>query len=198
MKKTSYDFYLILATATVLFIISLICIYGMFYFKFAQMQQMPAAMKIAYMNSMNALVSPFLVALILLLGICVPKRLLSTARLNRFAGVLIILALTAGLAMGVKAGLLLVLFASLILQITVLALALGGSAHLNFTKKGYWLRVGSSLLHLGLILFILDLFFYRQQTIHLILFWITTVAVLLGMIFCFYSESVVKLLKVKG
>ena len=39
-KKSSYDFYLVLATAAVLFIISVICVYGMFYFKLAQIHQM--------------------------------------------------------------------------------------------------------------------------------------------------------------
>ena len=41
--KSSYDYYLILATAVVLFVISAICIYGMFYFKLAQVQQLPVA-----------------------------------------------------------------------------------------------------------------------------------------------------------
>ena len=43
--KSSYDFYLILGTALVLFAISLISIYGMFYFKFAQIHQMTPAVK---------------------------------------------------------------------------------------------------------------------------------------------------------
>ena len=51
--KSSYDFYLILATAVVLFAICLISIYGMFYFKFAQIHQMAPAIKISYMNRMN-------------------------------------------------------------------------------------------------------------------------------------------------
>ena len=82
-RKSSYDFYLILATALVLFAISLISIYGMFYFKFAQIHQMAPALKITYMNRMNTVIAPFAVCLILLLGICVPKRLLPTAWLNR-------------------------------------------------------------------------------------------------------------------
>jgi hypothetical protein len=189
-KKLSYDFYLILATAAVLFIISLICIYGMFYFKWAQIQQMAPAEKLGYMNRMNSVVAPFLIALIIILGVCVPKRLLPVRYLNLFAfGLLVVVPLVAVLGTG-RDALLLVLSASLVLQLMVLGLALMGSRRLNFEKSGYWLRVGSSLIHLGLIMFVLDLFFYRQQTLHLFLFWLTTIATVFGMIFSFYAQGV--------
>ena len=193
-RQGSYDFYLILATAVVLFIISMICIYGMFYFKFAQIHQMAPVIKAAYMNRMNTVIAPFLICLILLLGICVPKRLLPTSWLNRFAVLLVVLVVGISLVMGIKNGMLFTLTAALILQTVVLGLALGGSKNLHFEKKGYWVRVGSSLIHLGLILFIFDLFFYKKQALHLFLFWVTTGATVFGMVFCFYAETVVKLI----
>jgi len=58
--------------------------------------------------------------------------------------------------------------------------------------------VGSSLIHLGLILFVFDLFFYEKQSLHLFLFWVTTGATVIGMIFCFYAETVVKLISGKS
>lgn len=189
--KSSYDFYLILATALVLFAISLISIYGMFYFKFAQIHQMAPAAKLLYMNRMNEFVTPFIIALILLLGICVPKRLLPTVWLNRIAVLLVAGAVLTGFTAGVKASLFLILGASLVLQVVVLLLALAGSKNLHFHKKGYWVRLGSSLIHLGLILFILDLLLYERKNLHLFLFWITTGASVAGMLFCFYAESVV-------
>ena len=193
--KGHYDYYLILITAVVLFVISVICIYGMFYFKLAQVHQLPAAEKVGYMDSMNTVLAPFLIALIVLLGICVPKRLLPTSWLNRFSVILVLLALAASFIWGIKVSLALVLIVSLALQVVVLFMALAGSKELNFEKKGYWVRVGSSLLHLGLILFALDLFFYRYQVLHLVLFWITTASALLGMVFCFYAESFSRLVK---
>ena len=195
--KGHYDYYLILITAVVLFVISVICIYGMFYFKLAQVHQLPVAEKIGYMDSMNTVMAPFLIALIVLLGICVPKRLLPTSWLNRFSVILVLLALAAGFIWGIKVSLALVLIVSLVLQVVVLFMALAGSKELNFEKKGYWVRVGSSLLHLGLILFALDLFFYRYQVLHLVLFWITTASTLLGMVFCFYADSFSRLVKEK-
>ena len=193
--KGHYDYYLILATSVVLFCISVFCIYGMFYFKFAQINQLPVAEKILYMDKMNEVMAPFLIGLILLLGICVPKRLLPTAWLNWFTVGLLLVALAVGIVWDVKMSLACVLIVSLVLQIIVLLLAAGGSEELIFEKKGYWVRVGSSLLHLGLILFVLDLLFYRYRNLHLVLFWITTAASLIGMVFCFYAETLSNLVK---
>ena len=196
-KKASYDFYLILATTVVLAAISAICIWAMFYFKIAQIHEMAPAVKIAWQNRMNTMIAPFIIGLIVLLGICVPKRLLPTAWLNRFAVLLITVAAGTSWLAGVKSGLLLILCASLVLQLVILIMALFGSAQLNFETKGYWARIGSSLIHLGLVLFILDLFFHRQQDLHLLLFWITTGATVLGMTFCFYADSIVAMVKRK-
>lgn len=194
-RKSSYDFYLILGTALVLFVISLISIYGMFYFKFAQLQQMTPAVKIAYMNRMNSFVAPFIICLILLLGICVPKRLLPTRLLNWFTLLLLLTAVLAGVFVGIRSSLYLVLGASLLLQLAVLLMALWGSKHLHFHKKGYWVRLGSSLIHLGLILFVLDLLLHEKKALHLFLFWITTGTSVAGMLCCFYADSVVAFIK---
>lgn len=196
-KKGSYDFYLILATSVVLAAISAICIWAMFYFKLAQIQEMVPPLKIAWQNRMNTIVAPFIIALIVLLGICIPKRLLPTSWLNRFAVLLVTVAMVTSWLVGVKSGLLVILCAALFLQAGILGMALCGSGQLNFEKKGYWARVGSSLVHLGLVLFILDLFLYRHQTLHLLLFWVTTGATVLGMTCCFYAESMVELFRKK-
>lgn len=190
-KKASLDYYLILVTVGVLFVISVICVYGMFYFKLAQIHQLPTPEKVAYMNQMNAVVSPFIIALILLLGICVPKRLLPTSWMVRLAVMLTIIAIGIWFWFGGKVALVVVLVASLVLQLIVLGMAVAGSERLHFEKSGYWMRVGSSLVHLGIILFVLDVFFYKNQQLHLFLFWITTGSSVLGMLLCFYSKTVV-------
>jgi hypothetical protein len=192
--KGSYDFYLVVATVLVLFAISLISIYGMFYFKYAQIQEMAPALKFTYMDRMNSVVAPFIIILILLLGICVPKRLLPTAWLNRIAVLLVGITIMTALLAGIKTSLLVILVVSLSLQSAVLVLALFNSRNLNFHKKGYWVRLGSSLVHLGFILLVLDLLLYRYQTLHLFLFWVTTGASVSGMFCCFYAELIVGLL----
>jgi hypothetical protein len=194
-QKSPADYYLILATVAVLSVISLICVFAMFFFKYAQVDEMAPAAKALYMGRMNGIMAPFVVGLVLLLGLCVPKRLLPLRPLAWFAGFLTLAALLSSLLWGVQAALLLVLVASLLLQLVVLALAVAGSPVLNFEKKGYWLRLGSSLVHLGLILFVLDLFFHRWQGLHLFLFWLTTGTTVCGMLFCFYADWLTGLLR---
>ena len=189
-KKSSYDFYLILATSVVLAAISLLCVGAMFQFKAAAIHTLPPEAKVAWQEGMNNLIAPFLIALLVLLGICIPKRLLPLRWLHRFALLLLATAWICGWQFGLKIGLLVILCAALGLQLVVLALAVVGSERVNFTKKGYWARVGSSLVHLGLVLFVLDIFFYRLPTLHLLLFWVTTVATTSGMIGCFYAEGI--------
>jgi len=191
-KKGSYDFYLILATTVVLAAISLICVGAMFQFKAAAIHTLPPEAKVAWQEGMNNLIAPFLIALLLLLGICIPKRLLPLRWLHRFAALLLVAAGICGWQFGMKIGLLVILGAALALQLVVLVLAGLGSERLNFTKKGYWARVGSSLVHLGLVLFVLDIFFYRLPTLHLLLFWFTTAATTCGMICCFYAEGIAR------
>jgi hypothetical protein len=194
-QKSPADYYLILATVAVLSVISLICVFAMFFFKYAQVQEMEVAAKALYMNRMNGIMAPFVVCLVLLLGLCIPKRLLPVRRLFWFAAILTLASVVTSLLWTVKIALLVVLLASLLLQLVVLALALAGSPVLNFEKKGYWLRLGSSLVHLGLILFVLDLFFYRWQNLHLFLFWLTTGTTVCGMLFCFYADWLTGLLR---
>ena len=124
--KSNYDYYLIIATTVVLFVISVICIYGMFYFKLAQVNQLAAVAKVSYMNTMNRVLAPFLIALIVLLGICVPKRLLPTVWLNRFSVILVVCAIVAGFIGDVTVSLVLVLAVSLVLQVVVLVMACAG------------------------------------------------------------------------
>lgn len=194
-KKGSYDFQLILATTVVLGLISLLCVWAMFHFKLAGIHLLDPAGKIAWQERMNGLVAPLIIALFVLLGICVPKRLLPVLWLNRFAGLLLLTALLTGWWFGVRTGLLVILGAALLLQLAVLVLALIGSDFLHFTKKGYWAQVGSALVHLGLVLFVLDLYFYRRPALHLLLFWVTTAATTGGMLCCFYAEGIARLLK---
>lgn len=193
-SKKSLDYSLILATVGVLSALSVLCIYGMFAFKFAAVHQMAPAAKLAFLARMNAVVSPFIIALILLLGVCVPKRLLPTRVLGWFAAALALAGAGVSAWLGTRAGLLVVLTASLLLQLLVLVLAVAGSERLHFARSGYWLRVGSSLIHLGLILFVLDLLLYRHPALHLFLFWVTTGATVLGMLCCFYAPGLLRFL----
>lgn len=189
-QKSAHDLRLIVATAVVLFLMALICIGAMFYFKLAQVQLLPGPQKMGYLEAMNAVIAPFAIALVVLLGLCVPRRLLPSRWLAGYAAALIALAGVVTVACDVTAALACVLVLSAGLQAVVLGMTLAGSTRVHFEKTGYWVGIGSCLLHLGLILFVLDIFFHRIPPLHLGLFWATTVSTTLGMLLCFYADTV--------
>ncbi len=188
-KKINYDYILIVATAVTLFLIAVITVYGMFYFKFNEIAESEsAAMKIMYYRKMNGLISPFVSVLLLILSICVPKRLFPTKILNITALLMLVLMIALTIIYGNITALTVILFIALALQLVVFLLVLFG-LKLHFEKEGYWTRVGSSMIHLGFILFVLDFIFLNSLKIHLTIFWISAIAISLGCIFTFYSPS---------
>jgi hypothetical protein len=188
-RRINYDYILIIATTVVLFAIAIITVYGMFHFKFNQIAESNnVASKIAYYRGMNSLISPFVSVLLIILSICVPKRLFPFKVLNIFAVLMVILTVILTIIYNNITALTVILFISLGLQILVFVLVLFGMK-LHFEKEGYWTRVGSSLIHLGFILFVLDFIKLNDLEIHLIIFWISTISITLGCIFTFYTPS---------
>jgi hypothetical protein len=194
MRRFNYDFILILATVVILFLISLLCIGGMFYFKWAELQNVAPAIKMVFQEQMNSLLAPFLVALLLTLGLCIPKRLLPSRWLYAFIILLGLTGLGATLVWGWREALLWMLVISAALQAIVLILVVLGR-RLKFLCEGYWNRLGSSLVHLGLILFCLDFFFLSHRDLHFVIFWILAICIFIGMIVTFYAKGMVEWLQ---
>ena len=188
-KRINYDYILIIATAVTLFMIAIITVYGMYYFKvqgIGETNSVPA--KIMYYKRMNTLISPFISVLLLILSICVPKRLFSFRLLTIIAGIMLVLMVALSIIYDNVTALTVILFISLALQLVVFILVLFGMK-LHFEKEGYWTRVGSSLVHLGFIFFVLDFIYLQRKEIHLIIFWASTISISLGCILTFYTPS---------
>ncbi|MCK4426322.1 MAG: hypothetical protein KAV69_06195 [Deltaproteobacteria bacterium] len=194
MRRFNYDFILILITVGILFLISLLCIGGMFYFKWAELQSVAPAIKIVFQEQMNSLLAPFLVALLLTLGLCIPKRLFPPRWLYTFIILLGLTGLGSALVWGWREALLWMLVISAALQAMVLILVVSGR-RLKFLCEGYWNRLGSSLVHLGLVLFCLDFFLLSRWNLHLVIFWISAICIFIGMIVTFYAEGMVEWLR---
>lgn len=194
MRRFNYDFILILITVGILFFISLLCIGGMFYFKWAELQSVAPAIKIAFQEQMNSLLAPFLVALLLTLGLCIPKRLFPPRWLYTFIILLGLTGLGSALVWGWREALLWMLVISAALQAIVLILVVSGR-RLKFLCEGYWNRLGSSLVHLGLVLFCLDFFLLGRWDMHLVIFWISAICIFIGMIVIFYAEGMMEWLR---
>jgi hypothetical protein len=182
-RPVGWDLALVLLTAATLAGFGTLALWGMFRYKSHALQ--PDWSVPAFQEMMNHLASPFVVLLILWLVLCIPKRLLSRRALIAYSAAVLLAGAVAMPFRGVRFGLGLVLALSATLQAAILVLVLGG-ARLRFAGQGLALRAGSSLLHLGVVLFTLDLVALQGSPWHIPLFWVATALLTAGCVLTFY------------
>ncbi len=193
----NYDYGLIILTTLVLFAIGLVCVYGIAYYNYLavnpQWQYTP--LYIQYINDMNSFLYPFLVLLLMSLGLCIPKRLFEQGILIKFgiiaAGVTIVLTFLSGIETGL--GFILAIMTGV--QCIVLILTIKKSKTVRFEKEGYIARLGSVLLHLGVVILIFNFVTLRENPFHISIFWMGTLLVIAGNIFSFYPGRINSLLQ---
>ena len=186
------NFILILATIVVLAAIGLIFIYGSMY-SWVQSINLEnwrqTSMYQEYVENMNLAVVPLSVSLVILLGICVPKRVFSGQALLISMGVLLLASALTMKVFGLMIGIGFLLVAASLTQIVVIAMTIAGSKRLSFEVQGFFLQIGSAVLHLGLIFFVYDLALLTESPSHLVVFWIATALIGIGMVLYFYSSE---------
>ena len=182
-RAVGWDLALVLLTAATLAAFGALALWGMFYYKSHAAH--PDWSVPAFQEMMNRLAAPFVVLLIIWLVPCIPKRLFSKRVLIGYSAGMTALGLAALPYGGARFALGLVLGLSALLQTAILALALAG-ARLRFAGHGLALRAGSSLLHLGIVLFTFDLVSLQGSPWHIPLFWVATGLLTAGCILTFY------------
>lgn len=182
-RPVSWDLALVLLTAATLASFGVLALWGMFRYKSHALA--PDWSVPAFQEMMNRLASPFVVLLIVWLVLCIPKRLLSRRALLAYSATVLAAGAVAIPFGGVRFGLGLVLALSATLQAAILVLVLGG-ARLHFAGQGLALRAGSSLLHLGVVLFTFDLVALQGSPWHIPLFWVATALLTAGCVLTFY------------
>ena len=182
-RAVGWDLALVLLTAVTLAGFGALALWGMFYYKSHAVQ--PGWSVPAFQEMMNRLATPLVVLLIVWLVLCIPKRLFSKRILLGYSAGMLALGLAALPYGGVRFALGLVLGLSALLQAAILALVLAG-ARLRFAGRGFALRAGSSLLHLGIVLFTLDLVALQGSPWHIPLFWVATGLLTAGCVLTFY------------
>lgn len=184
------DYWLTMLTTLVLMGIGLLCLFSMFYYKAASAG--PRWNVIAYQATMNNLATPLVIALCLLLVICVPKRMLPGIWLSMSAVVLLLAVTVMAFLWGLTLALVLILFASLGFQLIALGLLLAGR-RMKFRKSGFWMQVGSILIHGGFILFIMDFAMLHETRWHLLTFWASTIGITAGCLLSFYAPAAARI-----
>ena len=143
-----------------------------------------------YVSTMNAIAAPQVVALIVVMGLCVPKRLFSRTVLMVVSAGMVVLGLgvwvlTRDLATGLAAYLLL---AGLI-QVAVIALTVAGARAPSYITEGRLTKTGSGLLHLGFVVFAFVVVALQNSTWMLPVFWTAAVLTIGGSVLSFYASK---------
>lgn len=152
-----------------------------------------------YLDVMNTGMIPFVVALIITLGLCIPKRLFQGGTLLAVMAGLVFAASVAALASSeAKVGLVFLMAAAIIIQFVVLALTIVGRRAIGYERRGFFIQVGSALLHLGIVVFLLDFMALPDSPYHIDIFWFATTLIGGGMLFSFYAQELAAILKRDG
>ena len=192
----NYDYYLIIVTSIALMMIGVVCVFGVWYSydlyttnpNWQSTMQYPE-----YINMMNMYVYPFVLVLLLSLGLCIPKRIVPRTSLIKATFVILLLTLVASVVGGIEIGISFILLMSIAVQAVVLILTIMKSGALTFEREGYLIQIGSSLLHLGTVLFIFDFASMRDSVYHIPVFWVVTLLVGIGTFMSFYPSWISRL-----
>jgi hypothetical protein len=192
MKLKNYDYYLIILTTLILFGIGAVSLYGITYYNFLAVNAdwTKTVQYSQYIDEMNSYIYPFLVLLLISLGLCIPKRLLEQDMMIKTSALILGITIILTIYSGLETGLGFILVVMTIVQSIVLILTIKKSMTIRFEKEGYVVRLGSSLLHLGVVILIFNFVNFQDSPYHLLIFWFGMVLITSGNIFSFYPEKV--------
>ncbi len=195
------NYILILLTIFILVAIGVIFVYGSTYSWLQSLQSASWRQTVTYQNyvsDMNVAVLPLSVALVILLGLCVPKRIFSGMALLQSMAALLVVSIFVVLSFGLKPGIGFLLSTAVLIQAVVIGMTLVGSKRLSYEVNGFYLQIGSAILHLGLILFVFDFVLLSESPFHLLVYWVSTALIGIGMILSFYSGEISRLAQERG
>lgn len=194
--RQNYDYYLIILTALILFAIGLVCVYGITYYNYLAVNPdwTRTIQYTHYIDDMNSYLYPFLVLLLISLGLCIPKRLFEQDFLIKFSALVLGITLALTFLYGIVTGLGFILAVITAVQSFVLILTFKKSKAIRYEKEGYTARLGSSLLHLGVVLLIFNFVALRESALHISIFWGGMILITVGNIFSFYPHKISQLL----
>lgn len=192
MKLKNYDYYLIIVTTIILSLIGVVSLYGITYYNYLAVdpQWTKTVQYSQYIDEMNSYLYPLLVLLLISLGLCIPKRLFDQDFLLKFSVLLLGITIILTIFIGIEKGLGFLLAVMAIVQAVVLILTIAKNKSIRFEKEGYSGKIGSTLLHSGFVIIILNFVSFRDSQFHLLIFWIGVLLITIGNIFSFYNIEI--------
>ena len=139
---------------------------------------------------MNLIAAPQVVALVVVMGLCVPKRLLDQTALIIVSGVMLAIGLVAWAVTGsMQDGLATYLALAGLIQVAVVALTIAGTRGPSYMTEGRLVKTGSGLLHLGFIAFAYVVVALQNSAFMLPAFWVATLLTVVGTLMSFYADK---------
>jgi hypothetical protein len=190
-RHRSWDFGLTLVTVALLGSLGLQSFVGTLYTWWAQRtivgwEQTGYA---GFISVMNAIAGPQVIALVLVMGLCVPKRLFSRTTLVLVSAAMLAAGAVAGVLGGsLSAGLALYLALAALIQVAVVVLTVAGARSPSYLTQGRLTKVGSGLLHLGFIVFAFVVVELQRSRLMLPIFTVAAVLTIAGTLLAFFAE----------
>ncbi len=197
-KPGTYDFVMAVATIVILVALSAVSIYGTIESWVNSIQYPDWTSTLLYgeyLGKMNAYAYPFVIALVLVLCMCIPKRFIPRSHLLQLSLILLAICAAVSQIWGLVAGLGLLLIASAVIQTLVVVMLLARSGSLVFEREGAMVQLGSAFLHLGFVVFALDILLIKDMQSHVNVFWFATVLITGGTLLSFYSRELASVLR---
>jgi len=153
----------------------------------------------AFIDTMNLIAAPLVVALVVVMGLCVPKRLVARRTLVALSASMLAVGVLGGAATGSLAvGLAVYLALSALIQVAVVVLTVAGAGGLAYLSENRLAKVGSGLLHLGFILFALVIVALQRSPLMLPVFYASAIMLTGGSALSFYARESVRRMQPAG
>lgn len=191
IRQRSWDFALTVVTMVLLATIGLQSFLGTLYVWWAQ-RTIAEWMTTGYpgfVAAMNAVALPQVVLLVLVMGLCVPKRLFRRKMLLAVSLAMVAVGLAAGvIAHSVGRGLAVYLALAGLIQVGVIALTAAGARGPSYLTEGRLTKLGSGLLHLGFIVFVILVAAFQGSPLMIWVFLVSALLLTGGTALSFWAE----------
>lgn len=146
---------------------------------------------VSYVETMNLIAAPQVIALVVVMGLCVPKRLFSRSALIAVSIAMVAVGVGAGLFSGsLGRGLAVYLGLAAVIQAAVVLMTIAGVRGPSYLTEGRLTKTGSGLLHLGFLLFGIVVVALQRSSLMLPVFWTSAILVAAGTALSFYADRI--------
>lgn len=191
IRQRTWDFSLTLITVALLASLGIQSFVGTIYVWWAE-KNVPGWQQAGYdafVRVMNTIAAPQLVLLVVVMGLCVPKRLFARTPLMVVSAGMVAVGVAAYIgSRSITTGLAVYLSLAALIQIGVVVLTAAGVRGPSYLTEGRLTKLGSGMLHLGFIAFAIVVAVLQRSELMMPAFWVATALTMGGTLLSFYSN----------